>query len=222
MRKALSTSNPKTLASASTTCPTIRAKPCSSRAHPAFHGSLSRSAWCSRSRVSCSSSSFRGWSLAGRNSSGRTHRESSRSGGQPGSWTPDGARLTFYRATGTGEDRDLWVLTRDGDAVSTVSTEGGTEPVWSRDGTQLFFRNGSRGVEGTSASSVTMALSPGTRRGVYEVSAKIGQGGMGEVYRARQLVRRTQSAGAATLTMPLHPGTTLGPYEILAPSAKAA
>ena len=30
-----------------------------------------------------------------------------------------------------------------------------------------------------------MSLIPGTRRGIYEITAQIGEGGMGRVYRAR-------------------------------------
>ena len=39
-----------------------------------------------------------------------------------------------------------------------------------------------------------MALSPGTRLGPYEVTALIGQGGMGEVYRATDTLLNRQVA----------------------------
>src|SRR6266853_2187396 len=39
-----------------------------------------------------------------------------------------------------------------------------------------------------------MALTPGTRLGVYEVTAQIGAGGMGEVYRARDTKLKRQVA----------------------------
>jgi eukaryotic-like serine/threonine-protein kinase len=39
-----------------------------------------------------------------------------------------------------------------------------------------------------------LALTPGTRLGVYEVTAAIGEGGMGQVFRARDTVTDTLAA----------------------------
>jgi serine/threonine protein kinase len=39
-----------------------------------------------------------------------------------------------------------------------------------------------------------LALTPGTRVGVYEVTAQIGEGGMGQVYRATDATLRRQVA----------------------------
>ena len=41
-----------------------------------------------------------------------------------------------------------------------------------------------------------MPLTAGTRLGVYEVSAKIGEGGMGEVYQARDTTLDADSRSA--------------------------
>jgi RIO-like serine/threonine protein kinase len=39
-----------------------------------------------------------------------------------------------------------------------------------------------------------LALTPGTRLGIYEVTAQIGQGGMGQVYRATDTKLKRQVA----------------------------
>ena len=57
--------------------------------------------------------------------------------------SPDGRWLT-YVSNQSGEDRVYVQPFPDGGAVSTISTGVGTEPVWSRDGTELFFRDGDR------------------------------------------------------------------------------
>ena len=46
----------------------------------------------------------------------------------------------------------------------------------------------------TSARALAMPLDPGTTLGPYSVSAKNGEGGMGEVYRARDTKRDHDSA----------------------------
>ena len=53
-----------------------------------------------------------------------------------------------------------------------------------------------------------LALSPGTRLGVYEVTAQIGEGGMGQVYRATDT--RLKRQVAIKILPPHWPLTTIG------------
>ena len=57
--------------------------------------------------------------------------------------SPDG-RWLAYVSDLSGEDRVQVQPFPDGGAVVPISTGVGTEPVWARDGTELFFRDGNR------------------------------------------------------------------------------
>ena len=56
-------------------------------------------------------------------------------------FSPDGAWVVYV--TGETARREVYVRPFPGPGpVITVSAGGGTEPIWSRDGTQLFYRSG--------------------------------------------------------------------------------
>jgi Tol biopolymer transport system component len=56
--------------------------------------------------------------------------------------SPDG-RWLAYRSTRTGRG-EIWVMGLDGTAPVRVSENGGQEPVWSRDGRELYYLEGNR------------------------------------------------------------------------------
>ena len=55
------------------------------------------------------------------------------------SWSPDGARIAFWRTAGNfGNGSDVYVMNADGGNVTLVA-RGGYQPTWSPDGKQLAF-----------------------------------------------------------------------------------
>jgi serine/threonine-protein kinase len=60
-----------------------------------------------------------------------------------GDFSPDG-RLAAYVSDASGQ-LDVWLSPFPGPgAAARVSADGGVDPVWSRDGRELFYRNGAR------------------------------------------------------------------------------
>ena len=58
-------------------------------------------------------------------------------------FSPDGRSVT-YVTDESGRPEIVVVSFPDATGKRQLSTEGGTEPVWSRDGSELFYRSGDR------------------------------------------------------------------------------
>ena len=88
-----------------------------------------------------------------------------------------------------------------------ISTEGGTEPLWSRDGRELFYRNGDRMM--AVAISTEAQLAPGKPtllfEGTYEMGTSLG-GNPGTNYDVTTdgrfvMIRRDESAGPTQINV---------------------
>jgi eukaryotic-like serine/threonine-protein kinase len=82
-----------------------------------------------------------------------------------------------------------------------VSTGGGAQPVWARNGCRQVAFETSLETKVTASlittyrvESLRMTISPGTRVGPYEVTALIGEGGMGKVWRAHHTALKRDDA----------------------------
>jgi serine/threonine-protein kinase len=79
--------------------------------------------------------------------------------GHDGQLSPDG-RWVAYQAT-VASRQEIFVAPFSGPgARRLVSTDGGTEPLWSRDGRELFFQSGSRLMRVTVTPGATFSASP--------------------------------------------------------------
>jgi serine/threonine-protein kinase len=77
--------------------------------------------------------------------------------------SPDGSLLA-YASNETGRP-EVYVRPLSGSGRLIVSNTGGSEPVWSRDGKRIFYRNGSELIEATVTSS---PLAVSARRSLFE------------------------------------------------------
>lgn len=82
--------------------------------------------------------------------------------GRDGQLSPDG-RWVAYQAT-VASRQEIFVAPFSGAGERRlVSTDGGTEPLWSRDGRELFFQSGSQLMGVTVSPGATFAASPPRR-----------------------------------------------------------
>jgi Tol biopolymer transport system component len=72
--------------------------------------------------------------------------------------SPDGHRVAFV--SDESGQAEVYLTTRSGMGKEQVSSAGGTEPVWSHDGRELFYRSGRRLMKVTTAAAGSLDFGP--------------------------------------------------------------
>ncbi|MGY1617803.1 protein kinase [Geodermatophilus sp. SYSU D00691] len=78
-------------------------------------------------------------------------------------WSPDGARIAFRRAAGSGESRILTVAA-DGSGEQRLTAAGATDqdPIWSPDGDRIAFKSNRPGPQASSGDHIWVMASDGS------------------------------------------------------------